>query len=133
MMWGVPELVVQMLDKLMDNAASFCPPGGEIKFILLVAEDGYRLSLINEGPLLPMEMQGQLFESMVSVRNQGASKSLQSKSSKVNKKEEAHLGLGLYIARLIAEFHCGSIHAANLEDGSGVKFEVTLAENRSAQ
>lgn len=133
MMWGVPELVVQMLDKLMDNAASFCPPGGVIKFIISVEEEGYRLSLINEGPLLPMEMQGQLFESMVSVRDQGASKSLQRKSSKANKKEEAHLGLGLYIARLIAEFHCGSIHAANLEDGSGVKFEVTLAENRSAQ
>ncbi|PCI45378.1 MAG: hypothetical protein COB51_08900 [Moraxellaceae bacterium] len=129
MMWGVPELVVQMLDKIMDNAASFCPKGGMIKFILLIEASGYRLTLANEGPLLPKEMLGQLFDSMVSVRNKTVTKPkpLQRNSSKENKTEETHLGLGLYIARLIAEFHGGSIHAANLEDGRGVKFEVTLA------
>lgn len=33
---------------------------------------------------------------------------------------DPHLGLGLYIARLIAEFHGGRIAAANRDDGSVV-------------
>ena len=33
---------------------------------------------------------------------------------------EAHLGLGLYIARLIAEFHGGDITIENRADTSGV-------------
>jgi len=32
----------------------------------------------------------------------------------------SHLGLGLYLVRLIAEFHQGRVYAENLPDGSGV-------------
>jgi signal transduction histidine kinase len=37
---------------------------------------------------------------------------------------EPHLGLGLYMVRLIAEFHGGVARAANREDGSGVVVKV---------
>ena len=37
-----------------------------------------------------------------------------------------HLGLGLYIVRLIAEFHGGSARADNRADGSGVVVTVSL-------
>jgi signal transduction histidine kinase len=37
-----------------------------------------------------------------------------------------HLGLGLYVARLIAEFHGGSILAATLQGGGGVAVSVRL-------
>ena len=37
-----------------------------------------------------------------------------------------HFGLGLYIVRLIAEFHGGSAQAANLPDDSGAIFSVRL-------
>jgi two-component system, OmpR family, sensor histidine kinase ChvG len=59
-------------------------------------------------------MEGQLFNSMVSVRQ---------------KKENntPHLGLGLYIARMIAEFHHGYIKAANLEDEKGVCFSMVFS------
>jgi two-component system, OmpR family, sensor histidine kinase ChvG len=38
-----------------------------------------------------------------------------------------HFGLGLYIVRLIAEFHNGAAEATNLADGSGVRFRVLLS------
>ena len=38
--------------------------------------------------------------------------------------DEPHLGLGLYIVRLIAEFHGGRAQASNCADGSGVVFSV---------
>ena len=54
---------------------------------------------------------GRLFDSMVSVRPKGG---------------DAHLGLGLYVVRLIAEFHGGSIDVANRSDGSGVVVSVRI-------
>ncbi len=39
---------------------------------------------------------------------------------------EPHLGLGLYIVRLIAEFHGGRADARNRADGAGVVVTVTL-------
>jgi signal transduction histidine kinase len=37
-----------------------------------------------------------------------------------------HLGLGLYIVRLVAQLHGGSARADNRADGSGVVVTVTL-------
>jgi signal transduction histidine kinase len=58
---------------------------------------------------------------MVSVRAPGAKPDGQARP-----KGEPHLGLGLFIVRLIAEFHGGSARARNRENGSGVTIEVTL-------
>jgi signal transduction histidine kinase len=113
---GVPDLVAQMLDKLMDNAASFTPAGGDITLCLAAGAGGEaEISLRNEGPLLPASMQRQLFDSMVSMRE---------------KSERVHLGLGLHIVRLIVDFHGGSVRAENLPDGSGVVFLVSLPTGR---
>jgi signal transduction histidine kinase len=58
-------------------------------------------------------MRTRLFESMISVRERRAAGA-------------PHLGLGLYVARLIAEFHGGTIEAANLPSGDGVAVTVRL-------
>jgi len=41
--------------------------------------------------------------------------------------ENPHLGLGLYIVRLIAEFHGGRVSARNWTDNGGVIIEIRLA------
>jgi signal transduction histidine kinase len=66
-------------------------------------------------------MADRLFESMVSVRSPGAKPDAQARP-----KAEPHLGLGLFIVRLIAEFHGGAARARNRPDGSGVTVEVAF-------
>ena len=110
---GAPELIAQMLDKLVANAAEFGAPGAAIVVRVSRVDLGVRLAVENEGPLLPEAMQGRLFDSMVSVRSEQRS-------------DEPHLGLGLYIVRLIAEFHRGHATAENRSDGRGVVVSVTL-------
>ena len=41
--------------------------------------------------------------------------------------DEAHLGLGLYIVRLIAEFHRGTARLENRPDGKGVNAVIALS------
>jgi two-component system sensor histidine kinase ChvG len=36
------------------------------------------------------------------------------------------LGLGLYIVRLIVEYHSGQVSAKNREDTEGVEFTISL-------
>jgi len=105
---GAPELVAQMLDKLAANAVEFSKPHGTIRFELRRDAASVRLSVLNEGPPLPADMQDRLFESMISVRKDQA-------------QAEPHLGLGLYIVRLIAGFHGAHATARNRDDGSGVE------------
>ncbi|MBI3528100.1 MAG: proteobacterial dedicated sortase system histidine kinase [Betaproteobacteria bacterium] len=134
--YGAPDLVAQMLDKLAANAVEFSAPDSTIRFELqreyptgetrrstplawsTLLASGARLSVFNAGPPLPADMQDRLFESMISVRNE-------------HTQAEPHLGLGLYIVRLIAEFHGARASALNREDGSGVviRLEFPLAEH----
>ncbi len=109
---GNLELLAQMLDKLMDNACDFCPADGVIRFSVEQEGDEAVIAVENNGPLLPPEMVDQLFESMVSVRE--------------GKDEHIHMGLGLTIVRLVAEFHGGTVAAENCSDGSGVVIAVKV-------
>jgi dedicated sortase system histidine kinase len=111
---GAPDLYAQMLDKLAANAADFSSREEPVRIRL---DERGTLTVSNSGPLLPAEMTGRLFESMVSVRPDGTS------GPQLDAKEP-HLGLGLYMVRLIAEFHGGRARAANREDGSGVVMRV---------
>ncbi|MEJ2442187.1 MAG: proteobacterial dedicated sortase system histidine kinase [Exilibacterium sp.] len=124
--FGSPELIVQMLDKLVDNAADFCPADGYIQLSLAQAQREICLRVSNDGPLLPQRMQGQLFDSLVSIRDR--------KNAPDGAKtgpEKAHLGLGLHIVRLIVDCHNGRVSARNRRDGSGVTFEIVLPSGTS--
>lgn len=125
---GVPELIVQMLDKLIDNAADFCTQG-EVLINVEMADSCVALSVHNQGPLLPEHMSAQLFDSLVSLREHkpNPQSSLGTPESLVNSSDSpSHLGLGLFIVRLIVECHKGRIEAKNLDNGSGVAFTAFL-------
>ncbi|MFC5436403.1 ATP-binding protein [Rhodanobacter umsongensis] len=109
-----PELIAQALDKLLDNALSFTPEHGWLRLSLSAATGGVDIELANQGPLLPEAMQGRLFDSLVSLRD------------KATPGDAPHLGLGLYVVRLVAERHGGVASARNLDDGTGVAFSLRL-------
>ena len=106
---GSPELLIQLLDKLIDNAVDFSADGDTIRIDLAATSASHTFSVSNPGPPLPDTMRSQLFDSLVSVRS---------------RKDSRHLGLGLYIAKLIADGHNGRITAENID--GGVKFSVML-------
>ena len=109
---GSAELLQQMMDKLVSNAADFSTADDHIRFCL--AGDGKRvvLAVENTGEYLPQGMTNELFDSMVSQRQA--------------RDDQPHMGLGLYVVRLIAEFHGASCRAANLEDARGAVFTIAF-------
>ncbi|HET7755647.1 MAG TPA: ATP-binding protein [Steroidobacteraceae bacterium] len=109
---GAADLIVQLLDKLIENAVDFSPPGATITVRLLPVSGAAVLEVDNPGPPLPARAEGQMFESLWQSRTGSDSR--------------PHFGLGLYIVRLIAEFHGGAASAANLPAGDGVRFVVRL-------
>jgi dedicated sortase system histidine kinase len=106
-----PELISQALDKLVDNAIDFHHAATPIHIALALADERHvQIRVENQGPALPPGMESALFESMVSVRNHGS--------------VQPHLGLGLYLVKLIMEFHNGRACAENLRQG--VRFSLIL-------
>ena len=113
---GVPDAIAQLLDKLVENANDFAPPDTPIRVSLDHNGRRWRLAVENEGPSLPEEARSRLFDSMVTLRE----------SQAASRDDAAHLGLGLYIVRLVAQYHGGTVRAADRADGRGVRFEVEL-------
>lgn len=111
---GNPELLAQLLDKLVDNARDFAPAGSTIELGVSRYKQHWLLTVSNQGPTLPPNLEGQLFDSLVSQRDAE------------HRGDTPHLGLGLYIVRLIALAHHGQVEAHNRAQGDGVIFTITL-------
>ena len=107
---GDSDSIAQLVDKLVENAVEFSKPGGEIVVRLVESDRYFIVDVENHGVLLPPGPHSRLFDSMVSLRNKPG--------------HSPHLGLGLYIARMIVEAHHGQIKAENLEDQSGVGIRI---------
>ncbi len=105
--------IEQLLDKIIDNAIDFHRPNSAIKVQLDTVKDLLRITVANRGPTLPPAAEDTLFDSMVSHRG-------------IEARNRLHFGLGLYVVRVIAEYHGGSVRGMNLPDGSGVVVIVQL-------
>jgi len=89
-MRGAPDLILQLLDKLIENAVDFSASTGTITVRLDRALGNYVLQVQNDGPPIPQVLLGRLFESLFEQRQ--------------GRDDKPHFGLGLYIVRLVADF-----------------------------
>jgi signal transduction histidine kinase len=101
----------QVLGNLVDNAVKYSPEGGEVRVSAAPANGVVRISVRDDGPGIPRDQQIRIFEKFGRVDVPGASK--------------PGTGLGLFIARSIAEAHGGSLDVSSGVD-AGSTFTLTL-------
>jgi two-component system sensor histidine kinase ChvG len=115
--WEVPGDAAQLervLENLLDNAVSFSPPQGGVAVLLARHGDQLCLSVTDDGPGIPAEAREKVFERFHSLRPQ-------------SEDFGSHSGLGLAIARTIAEAHDGSLNAVDRPDRQrGARLELYL-------
>jgi len=105
---GAPELVVQAVDKLISNAIDFHDINTPILINVVKDKKTLKIGVVNQGHALPEQ---NIFESMVSNRRDSS--------------DQPRLGMSLYIVKLVAEFHAGTVKAVNLDDHH-VEVSLTL-------
>lgn len=110
---GIADAIAQLLDKLAQNAIDFAAPDSPITVSIALRGQRAVISVENKGAVLPETVSSQLFTSMVTSRQGSAA-------------QDGHLGLGLYIVKIIADFHGGVVRANNSADASGVRFELEI-------
>ena len=102
--------IEQMMDKLIDNAMDFRKSNSPIRVQLDRSGTHFRICVANHGPSIDTDPR-LLFERLVSYRTE---------------QSKLHFGLGLYVVRIITEYHNGEVRAVNLRDGSGVVVAVEM-------
>jgi two-component system sensor histidine kinase KdpD len=101
----------QVVANLVDNAVKYSPENGAVEVRAFAADGGVRVSVRDTGPGIPREHQSRVFEKFGRLEIPGSSK--------------PGTGLGLFIARSIAEAHGGTLEVNSLPR-EGATFVLTL-------
>jgi two-component system, OmpR family, sensor kinase len=108
------DLLRRMILNLLDNAIKYTPAGGNVSVTCGSVPEGYRLSVTDSGPGIPAEMQSRVFERFFRVDR-----------ARSRAGADGGAGLGLSIARWIAEAHLGRIELVR-SDAAGSEFSVRI-------
>ncbi len=101
----------QVLGNLIENAVKYSPEGGEVRVSAGAGNGTVRIAVRDSGPGIPRDQQARIFAKFGRVDVPGASK--------------PGTGLGLFIARSIAEAHGGSLEVSSGVD-PGSTFTLVL-------
>ncbi len=104
--------VVQILANLLSNAVKFTPTGGEIHVTLRAAEEGLQFVVADTGIGFDQKSLHLLFQPFRQLDGSLT-------------RRHGGTGLGLYLARQLAELHGGTITATGVP-GQGAEFILTL-------
>ena len=107
---GDRERLRQVLANLIENAVKWSPEGAEV-CVTAYVDGGVRIDVKDEGPGIPPEHHKLIFEKFGRANVGGVAK--------------PGTGLGLFIARSIAEAHGGSLDVRS-DTGAGATFTLQL-------
>jgi len=110
---GVPLRLERAIENLVDNAVSFSPDNGTIAVRVARRDDMVETEVCDQGPGIPPEAREKVFTRFHSLRPEAEDFG-------------NHSGLGLAIARTIAEAHDGTLLVADSEGGIGACLVLTL-------
>jgi signal transduction histidine kinase len=93
-------IIRRVIENLMSNAIKHTPEGGRVRFVLARTGDGVRVSVIDQGPGVPVDARAKIFEKFGTLDA---------------KEQRAHhsAGLGLAFCKLAVEAHGGTIGVAD--------------------
>jgi CheY-like chemotaxis protein/anti-sigma regulatory factor (Ser/Thr protein kinase) len=108
-----PTRLTQILTNLLDNAAKYTDPGGQIELTARREAGDVVLSVRDSGVGIPLDMQGRIFDLFTQgdvpiARSQGG------------------LGLGLTLVRSLTGLHGGTVDVRSEGRGRGSEFTVRL-------
>jgi signal transduction histidine kinase len=109
---GDPDRLRQVLINLIDNAVKYSSPGEEVRVGAQSSNSRVVIEVRDHGPGIPPEHQKVIFEKFGRIKTGQAAK--------------PGTGLGLFIARSIAEAHGGSLDVRSHPEQSGATFTLTL-------
>ena len=102
---GLEARLAQVFVNLIDNAVSFCEPGGSVRVRARRQGDRVLVSVEDTGPGIPEAALGRIFERFYSERPEG--------------QFGDNSGLGLAISKQIVEAHGGVVWAENIRPETG--------------
>ena len=108
-----PVRLAQIFSNLISNASKFTPAGGHIRVTLEMRDDRMLLSVTDNGIGIPRDKLQQIFEMFAQV------------DSSIERKHDG-LGIGLTLAKRMAELHGGTIEARSEGPGKGSTFTVSI-------
>jgi two-component system, OmpR family, sensor kinase len=108
-------LLRRMILNLLDNAIKYTPEGGSVSLACRREGEEYALSIADTGPGIPAELQPRIFERFFRA----------DKARSRAENDGGGAGLGLSIARWIAEAHHGRLELAR-SDATGSTFAAYL-------
>ncbi len=115
-----PAKIMQVLVNLIGNALKFTPAGGEVTISADSTATGVEVSITDNGPGIPKEVQERIFERFTQLERRNGPGSMGT-------------GLGLAIARSIVALHEGEVSVqSTAEQGSTFRFSLPVYTERKA-
>ena len=113
---GDADLLGRLLLNLLDNAIKYSPEGGTVDVAMAQRDGRYEISVVDSGPGIPADAHQRVFERFFRV---------DSARSRAESGSTSGAGLGLAIARRIAELHGGQLDLTESRPGR-TEFRVAL-------
>jgi signal transduction histidine kinase len=108
-----PTRVIQIVGNVLHNASKFTPEGGRIEIALTRMDDAALVRIVDFGLGIPPAQLDRVFAMFTRVERAGSA-------------AQQGLGIGLALARQLAELHGGSLIATSEGEGHGATFSLAL-------